>query len=105
MKHTVEVHRTQWPRVVALALLCPAMLAVAVAIVPRFTWLYGTVGEFFLYAFMLALPFIGAAGILRFARTSRWIKWLAALSYLAVAEVLVAAAALIIGCSLAGACF
>ena len=80
------------------------MLAVAVAVVPRFTWLYGTLGESLLYAFMLALPFIGVAGILRFTRTARWLKWLAALSYFAVAVVLVAISALIIGCSLAGAC-
>ena len=84
--------------------MCPAVLAVAIAIVPRFTWLYGTLGERFLYAFMLALPFIGAAGILRFTRTASRVKWLAAVSYFAAAVVLVAITALIIGCSLAGAC-
>lgn len=97
--------QTPWARLIPWLLVCPAMLLLIVAIAPRFTLLYGTVGERVLYASMLVLPFAGVAGIARFTRAASWVKWLAALSYLAVAVLLVFLSAVFVGCSIAGACF
>jgi hypothetical protein len=104
----MKVTRERQPQRALLAAslsFCPVVLFLAVATLPRFTWLYGGFAERVLYLVLLSLPFVGVAGIARFTGTTRWVKWLCALAYLAVTVVLVALAAIFIGCSLAKACF
>jgi hypothetical protein len=85
-------------------LACPLLLVAAVLVLPRFN-LYGAPAERYILLALMALPLVGAAGIVRYQQSTLLARLLLAAGYLIAGLVLALFGVVFIGCSWAGACF
>ena len=100
---TLPDSRRHW-HLAAWLLACPALLAVAVAVLPRFD-LYGTPAESAWIGALIALPLLGVIGLCRHLRASWPARIALSLVYVLAAMAVAVFCAIVIGCSWAGACF
>ena len=91
--------------VTAWLLACPALLVVAVFVLPQLKQLYGTQSERFVSLVLMALPLIGVVGIFRYKQFTLGVRLLFCVCYLLAGLILAAFAVIFVGCSWAGACF
>jgi hypothetical protein len=84
---------------------CSATTVACVLVLPQFRFLYGTGADWVLSIILIALPFVGAFGAIRYVPWALWIRALLAIGYVLAMVVPVLMTAIFVGCSWAGACF
>jgi hypothetical protein len=91
-------------RLLVCLIVCPLILALTIATIADNPRYYRTGIESLAYLVMLASPWVGVFGIVRYARLGTLGKWVASVAYLLLTYAAVGGTALFVGCSLAGAC-
>ena len=97
-------HAIDRKALVASMLACPVLLLLLVPVLSPFQALYGTVAEKVVLSVIAALPFVGVFGIIRFSRSSRWVKVAWSMLYFVAMFIPALGGIIFFGCSWAGAC-